>query len=111
MNENQPRREILQEKPLNEAEEAELTAMLQEYHAIKEKDRKKTGFLVSIEKYQREMNAKNKAYAFILANGLYDDYVKFTREMEDQVEDWQEYNIIASYVLMKDKEGKEENHG
>ena len=109
MKKEQSQRETYPKNPLNEVEEAEVTAMLQEYHAIKEKDRKERGSLVSVEEYDREKNAKNQAYAFILSNGLYEDYVKFTRLMEGQVEDWQEYNLIASYVLTKEKEGKEDN--
>lgn len=35
---------------------------------------------VTLEAFSIEMNAKNKAYRFILSNGLFDQYVEFNRK-------------------------------
>lgn len=97
-----PGTENPQENPLTEIEEAELTALLQEYNETKKNPPKYVEHAI----FKKEMDAKNQAVAFILANGLYEDYKKFVAETE--VDDWQAYNIIACYFMFKDKEAKEQ---
>ena len=49
--------------------------------------------MVAREYFDIEKNAKNQAYAFILACGLYDQFRDFCRAL-NHVEDWHAYAIF-----------------
>lgn len=60
---------------------------------------------VSIHKFLTEKNAKNSAYAFILACGLLDEFARFTRSTHGL-----DCHALTITLLDEDGDGKQEKH-
>ena len=58
---------------------------------------------VSIEAFNIEMNAKNKAYHFILSHGLFDHFSEFCKNVSAKDPHAECVNILASQAMFKSK--------